>query len=194
MLPKKIVILSVAISLISHVLVLSLTGLFDMPGSAASKDAFTVDLKDPPEKTNSAPAHRTPPQAQAVPPQAEYASLPLPSGEETLNLDSVETRYTPYLKRLRDKIARVWTYPAEALARKEEGISVVRFSLSKSGVLVDLRTVTPSGSSSVDQGALNAVRSATPYEPLPQNLTKLNIIATFRCRLAPATEGHVEER
>jgi len=185
MLPKKIVILSVAVSVVCHLVVLSLTGLFDMQGSAANKDTFTVDLKESRETTDGNPPEEAPsPAAPAVQAQVKHVPFVPESREDTVNLNSADTRYSPYLKRLRDRIARVWAYPTEALTRKEEGTTVVRFSLGKSGALMDLYTVRSSGARSVDAGALGAIRSAAPYDPLPQNLTKLNIIATFRCRLA----------
>ena len=182
--PKKIAILSVAVSVVCHLLVLSLTGLLDMQGSAANKDTFTVDLKESRETTDGTPPQEAPsPAVPAVQVQVKNVLFIPESGEDTVNLNSADTRSSPYLKRLRDRIARVWAYPTEALTRKEEGTTVVRFSLSKSGALMDLYTVRSSGARSVDKGALSAVRSAAPYDPLPQNLTKLHIIATFRCRL-----------
>lgn len=178
---KKAVVVFVLVSLVSHAVLLFLTGIFPVLGGSSREEVFTVDLREEvPAQSSASPA--------SPPPSAHDASSPddpVDMREETVNLDSVTTPYTPYLQRVRKRIGRLWIYPQGAARRKEVGTTVIRFSIGRNGDLKALLTVASSGYPSVDESALMAVRSAAPFDTLPSNLGKLTIIATFRSRLAP---------
>lgn len=104
---------------------------------------------------------------------------------ETVDIDSQDERYAPYLKKIKIKVENIWSYPHQAFERRKEGISTVRFSLDQSGKLGASRIIKSSGYDLLDREALSAVRSAAPYEHFPQdiNLSRLHIIASFQYRL-----------
>lgn len=180
---KKILILSLLISFTGHMLLLSMTGFIDMQGGSEREDILTVDLKEPwkrPDKNREEKKKVEPPQ-----PQIEGETTSNEYLEETVELDSNADRYVPYLRKIKKKIEDMWTYPQKAYEQKEEGVAVVKFSITKSGALLEPIIVTSSGSKLLDGGAIGAVKSAAPYDPLPRhfNLSRLNIVAKFQYRL-----------
>ncbi len=183
---KKVLILSILISLASHVVMLSLTGLINMQGKSLQEEVLTIHLKDPPvNNTDKTPKGKE--EAKPVPPIVKentnsYRNI----REDTVDLGSIDARYTPYLKKIKQKIETLWQYPRSAFEKEEEGITVVKFSVNRSGALVASGIVTSSGSIFLDQGTIDVVRSAAPYDPFPPefDLSQLNIIARFQYRLA----------
>jgi len=102
--------------------------------------------------------------------------------EDTVDLGSADAKYISYLKKIKRKIEVIWIYPQAALELEEEGTATVKFSISENGAILASGIVESSGSNYLDQGALDVVRSAAPYDPLPQEfqLSQLNIVARFQ--------------
>jgi TonB family protein len=194
---KRVVIVFVLVSLVSHLAILSLTGILPVRGESTRENVFTMDLREvntaavennappPPARPVSRAAKTARPGYDAEDAAAASPADVLSVREETVSLDSVDTPYTPYLKRLREKIGRLWTYPQGAAKRQEVGTTVIRFSVTRNGALDALITMASSGYPSVDESALMAVRSAAPFDTLPADLARLTIIATFRSRIEP---------
>lgn len=181
---KKILILSILISFASHVVMLSLTGFINMQKSPR-EEVLTIHLKDPPRNTNQNPEGKE--ETKPAQPIVKEKTDPRRSTrEDTVDLGSIDLRYTPYLKKIKQKIETIWKYPKYAFEKEDEGITVVKFSINRSGTLVASGIVTSSGSIFLDQGTIAVVRSAAPYEPFPPefDLSQLNIIARFQYRLA----------
>jgi TonB family protein len=180
MIPRNILILSIVISLVSHLVILSLTGFIDMRGRREKADFLTVELNQPLDESRQTPKDER--KTAPSPPPMEGAPMP-EDREETVALDSKDNRYTPYLKKLRISIETVWAYPPKALEQNQEGTTVIRFSIDRNGALAAVQVLTSSGFDAIDEGAVSAVRDAAPYEPLPQKLSRLHILATFEYRL-----------
>jgi TonB family protein len=184
MISKKILIVSIMISLTSHVLMLYMTNLIEWSGKAYNEDILTVSLQEPPEKKEkddkevkkeTKPFH-----------QAEHnANSHTIRQEDTVDINTLDVKYTPYLKKIKKKIEDIWVYPKAAFEREEEGTAVIKFSISDSGTLLASAIIASSGSNYLDLGALDVVRSAAPYDPFPQefNLTQLNVVARFAYKL-----------
>jgi len=184
MISKKILIVSIMISLTSHVLMLYMTSLIDWRGKVYSEDIITVSLKESPEnkekddmevKKEIKPFHQG----------EQNANSRNMKQEETVDLNTLDVKYTPYLKKIKKKIEDIWIYPKVAFEREEEGTAVIKFSISDSGTLLASGIVVSSGSNFLDLGALDVVRSAAPYDPFPQefSLSQLNIVARFEYKL-----------
>ena len=185
MISKKILIVSIMISLTSHVLMLYMTSLIEWRGKVYNEDILTVSLKEPPEnkekddkeikKKENKPFHQA----------DENANSRYVKQEDTVDINTLDVKYTPYLKKIKRKIEDIWVYPKAAFEREEEGTAVIKFSISDSGTLLASGIVVSSGSNYLDLGALDVVRSAAPYDPFPQefNLTQLNIVARFAYKL-----------
>ena len=156
---KKILILAIMLSLTSHMAMLSLTGFIDMQGKSPREEVVTVHLKDPPEDMDKKSETKEEPKADrpSVEKRADYK-----------------------------KIENIWKYPQSAFEREEEGVTVLKFSINKSGALIATRIMTSSGFKSLDQDALHVVQLAAPYDSFPKefDLSRLHIIARFQYKLA----------
>jgi len=186
---KKVLILSLGLSVAVHLAILLTTGLVDLRAREDSEDVLTVDLKKSVEKPRSRQEGKkgaTP----RVPARLRHLAGSPPTGEmydaDTVDLGDTNSPYTPYLKQLRRRIEKIWVYPEGAYAKKEEGVTVVRFSVAKNGGLGEIDLMASSGSPLLDEGTIRVIRAAAPYEPLPGtfNISRLNIVAAFRYRLA----------
>ncbi|MGZ6210662.1 MAG: energy transducer TonB family protein, partial [Syntrophales bacterium] len=94
-------------------------------------------------------------------------------------------KYSSYLKRIKKKIEDIWIYPQAAFEQEEEGTVVLRFSIGEGGDLTSSRIFESSGHNYLDRGALDVVRSAAPYDPLPRefNISQLNVVARFQYKI-----------
>ncbi len=176
---KKFLILPVVISLIGHALLISATGLVDMrSGNRKQESIFTVNLEDVHDRREEAKEIFSPP----PPPEPEKESG---LSENTVQINNPGTKYASYLKGIKKKIENIWSYPRQASERKKEGTNTIKFSLDKNGRLVASRIIKSSGDSLLDRETMNAIRSASPYDPFPGdiNLSRLHILATFHYRL-----------
>jgi protein TonB len=182
---KKILILSLAVSIISHALILWATGLMSIgAGSRINYKTIVVDLQKTeypdPDKAENVKKEKNLPPAVSVE-AASYEDV----AEETIELESSNELYAPYLKKIKIRIEKAWTYPRPAFALKKEGISTVKFSINKNGRLLGSRIINSAGYEPLDREALNAITASAPYEPFPGELklSKLHIMASFRYRL-----------
>jgi periplasmic protein TonB len=73
-------------------------------------------------------------------------------------------------------------YPAQALARGEQGVAQVAFSVDRRGGLHDARIVRSSGSSVLDRDALAWLRRAEPLPPPPPEIRGARISVTVPLR------------
>lgn len=101
--------------------------------------------------------------------------------EATISIGTQSVKYASYLEHIKNKIENVWAYPAEAARTGQQGTLLILFSINKNGDLIRLKLIRSSGYPLLDRAALEAVRDASPFPPLPKrfNLDILNIYATF---------------
>jgi len=74
-----------------------------------------------------------------------------------------------YLAAIRKRIERHQKYPRLARERGIEGTATVRFTLNRSGHLEELVLVSSSGSKTLDDAALTAIRESAPFPPFPES-------------------------
>ena len=105
---KKILILSVAISLLAHALLISATGLLDKRlGKPRQETVITVNLQEAQEiRSGLTKRDIKAPELPASPP-AEVTESDAPE-QETIALDSEDQRFAPYLQKIKQRIARAW--------------------------------------------------------------------------------------
>ena len=72
-----------------------------------------------------------------------------------------------YRAAIRREIERHKRYPARAKMMRKQGVVSVSFSVGADGSLLGERVTTSSGDESLDNAALEAVRSARPVGPKP---------------------------
>jgi TonB family protein len=81
--------------------------------------------------------------------------------------------------KVRTRIAQTKYYPRTARRRGFEGEPVVAFTLGNTGDLLEISIKKPSQHKLLDEAALDAVKSASPYPPIPELLR----VKTLRFKL-----------
>jgi len=183
---RKILAFCVIISLTSHMVIISLAGMIELRGKPKAQNVLMVDLTEsvpePIEKPAENPDKKETPAPRNNPDSASGAAA---VREDTVSLSSADERYVPYLRKIKRRIDQLWVYPPRAAEQREEGTTVVKFTINRNGALAESWVITSSGSELLDQGVISVIKSAHPYEPLPANLnlSRLHIVATFDYRL-----------
>ena len=170
------------------------------------RDALPSETPAPPPPSTSSPPQATAPPSPPTPPpsrlslreqlahignRALVSPVPGPydagrvgegSGREaTVALESRSHEYAAYLEEVKRRVEREWRYPLLAQERGLAGKLVIEFAIRRDGGLTRLHLADSSGVSILDDAALDAIRRAAPYSPLPDamDLDRLNIVASF---------------
>ena len=181
---QKIFLITVALSLLAHIVLLALAGFLGGSGGIDwGEEVFTVTLEKRPDKTVEGHGEKNESAGGRL---DDIRSRVRGDAVDTVDLDNADTKYYPYLIHVKERIDRQWQYPGDAFSRGEVGITVVQFVIEQVGALVDCRVVASSGSASLDAESVRAVRSAAPFDPFSEEfgLVRLNIVAKFRYTLA----------
>lgn len=99
----------------------------------------------------------------------KYAKREERTHDNSITFDTGEFKYEAYMARLKDRIERIWHYPAEAARRGLYGDLYIRFTIKKNGTLGDVELLRTSGHRDLDQAAMQALRDGAPYWPLPDD-------------------------
>lgn len=104
---------------------------------------------------------------------------------QAVPLDTPDPNYREYMQRLRQRIYAKWDYPREAQNRELAGRLVIEFHIGKDGQLLRLELVSSSGELVLDSSALDAVKMAERYPPLPDAMQRdvLPVVAIFSYRI-----------
>ena len=89
------------------------------------------------------------------------------STEGSSQIQKIKMSYEQYLV---SYISKYKTYPRIAERLKQQGMVYPQIRISKDGKLKDIVISKSSGFSSLDQGAINLIKSLAPFKPLPENL------------------------
>jgi len=93
---------------------------------------------------------------------------PKPGANDTdISFDVDDMKYHNYLLRLRDSIESVWTYPRQAGRKGIYGDLFIKFTINKDGTLAAIDVSRTSGHRILDEAAMDALRRAFPFWPLP---------------------------
>ena len=129
-----------------------------------------VDLKPPPPKPPEKKVERKPPQPkpsapQAAPEQAATAAAPMPGAAPQPPSPGLPNWKGQLLRHLE----RHKRYPSEAQRARQEGVTYVRFTMSRDGRVLAARIERASGVSTLDQEGLELLQRAQPLPPLPSD-------------------------
>lgn len=107
----------------------------------------------------------------------KYASKSSPEGVgikdgKGLMFYAPEFKNRAYMRMLRDRIESIWKYPKKAARRRLTGDLYIKFSIRKNGELDKIELVRTSGYRDLDEAAMQALKKADPYWPLPENYDK----------------------
>ncbi|OPL16870.1 MAG: hypothetical protein AVO39_00940 [delta proteobacterium MLS_D] len=179
---RKTYILAVVLSLAGHGLILGLAGSFPAgkTGNVEPPDVITVHLADSPH-SQAAPhileaEHNTASRPLSTGSSNEGAFVP--DGDIGLQDDG---EYRAYLLRLREHIDRHWPYAGGTSPGKSSRTTVIAFSIMSGGHCKNPRVIRSSRNETLDGMALEAVRRAAPFEPIPEQyrLEQINVFAEF---------------
>lgn len=98
-----------------------------------------------------------------------------------LSLSTYAWEWAPYINALKRKLQRVWfTPPAYYQLGLIYGSTVIRFSISKEGNLIEYDVLQHKGHESLEQSSINAIKSTFPFKPLPSNFPDERLVITAR--------------
>lgn len=178
---KQIILTAFLLSIIIHIGVMTLfQGIFPIPWFMGKRRAYKVYLVRPPIKEIMESSKEDQGAAGRIPREPRKTN-----NEATITLDTKDPTYHPYTKVLRDRILSHWIYPSSARQSLIQGDLLIVFRLDSDGNLLDCHIARPSGHEILDTYALQAIRSANPFPPFPENITiqYLNINASFAYQL-----------
>ncbi|MGK7346244.1 MAG: energy transducer TonB [Candidatus Nitrospinota bacterium M3_3B_026] len=115
------------------------------------------------------PAKKEPPPAkkQTPEPKEPDKAEPMPPPSKTVVTEGTYFPYVWYLKIMERKVTESWiTHGIDITGKRAD--PVVRFRITRDGSVTGLRMERSSGSSALDQSAIDAVMSAAPFPPLPE--------------------------
>ena len=99
-------------------------------------------------------------------PRDETPKPQAPSGSTKIAAGKVVADY--YLTMLQGKITRNWKQPSARFTGGDSPTARLSFTVLRSGSITDLRIARSSNWSTIDQSAVQAVRSSAPFAELPQ--------------------------
>lgn len=97
---------------------------------------------------------------------------------DTVSINTDDLRYLSYMLRLKQRIELIWRYPPEAVAAGIHGDLLLNFTIRQDGQLTDVTLIQSSGYRVLDEEAIQAVRAAAPYAPLPESWHQDRITVT----------------
>jgi protein TonB len=100
---------------------------------------------------------------------------------EPVPLDTPDPNYREYMEKVKRRIYANWGYPFEAQQRGLQGKLIIEFHIAKDGDLQFVELRETSGENILDSFAMNAVRLAAKYPPLPDAMRRdvLPVVGIF---------------
>jgi len=167
-----------AVSALLHILALMIPfTLMTVPVHSLSmlEDTIAVDLVASPSQNSTSPQQQAsadqPAGPQAVPQAKEEAKRQEAQSVGGVSFKADRTVGTSYLDLLKARIFLVWKYPDEAIQKGQEGKVSISFMLNSNGEIIDIGILKSSGSDSLDTASTAAVKQASPFGPLPKDIS-----------------------
>jgi protein TonB len=131
------------------------------------------EQKPPPKKVVVATA---PDRAERIAPRQKAATV----GVASINPSAVLQTYGATI--IRPHLLRYYSYPASARSKREEGVVVVSFRITRQGRLLSHSISKSSGHAELDNEALATLHRAEPFPPPPPGLTDQQLDFTLPMR------------
>lgn len=97
----------------------------------------------------------------------------LPSGKPGISADDQkEFPYSWYNSFIQSKMYNLWNRPTRDAVNKDTATTLISFRVFRDGHIENIRLKESSGSTVMDESALQAVRAADPLPPLPEGYKK----------------------
>lgn len=113
---------------------------------------------------------------------------------EFISANTKEYEFASYMSSWVSKVERVGNlnYPSELRRQKLHGDLILTVGIQQNGTIESINVMRSSGIREIDQAAINIVQLASPYAPLPDNITDrvdiLHITRTWRFEAAFGVE------
>lgn len=101
------------------------------------------------------------------------------------NISQDKKNYEPSMRQIRQSIQEHTVYPKMALRLGQEGEVIVKFILTKNGIIDKLRIKKSSTHDLLDIEALSIIKSSSQYFPKPSEDIKITIPITFELKKRP---------
>jgi TonB family protein len=97
------------------------------------------------------------------------------------SLNSKDPNLIPYIGQIKERVLGFWRYPLEAKSGLS-GTVQLAFTVERDGSVSRIELLKSSGSPPLDNGAMQALSRASPFDPLPQEIKVANlyIAGTFK--------------
>jgi TonB family protein len=112
------------------------------------------------------------------------------SAEPDIPKDNAELKSDFYLDQLRRRVEEVWKYPN----RSENLQATVKFSLNRAGYVSDLLITKSSGRDDFDLSVLRAIKTASPFPPIPADLMQNAELRKVEMTFARKPQGSDSEK
>lgn len=101
---------------------------------------------------------------------------------DTRFLNSDDIQFGSFLRRFEGAVYGVWRYPQEAAMKGIEGITPVRITFNRNGVITDVQQLESSGARILDEEVLRTLRAIGPVGGFPKGYDKdeFHLIAFFQ--------------
>jgi len=176
------------ISLLLHAGLIALMYSYHQISIDKGEQILLVNLMDTLSETSNSAGEKAEMKQNEIDQLLSSSSLRGELTEATVSLDAPEsehTPYAPYLTVVKQKINTVWDYPESAQKARLDGSLALQFSISRTGIIKQVRLLRSSGYTELDNEAMRAITVSSPFPPLPGKLrlSRLNILATFEYRI-----------
>ena len=94
---------------------------------------------------------------------------------DVVDINTTSHRYTGYFIAMRNAISLAWHYPPRAATEGQQGLVKLDFSVDAEGYASAIRIIKSSGYHLLDEAIVSAIRSASPFQPLPTSIGKEKI-------------------
>jgi protein TonB len=178
---RQVILIAFLLSITAHAsAMIAFQGIFPLPWFSGKPRAYKVYLMRPPIKEIMKSNKESRPAIIQI-----HSEPPGEKGEATISLDTMDSAYHPYTRVLKDRILTHWIYPLAAQRNLIQGSLLIVFRLDRGGNLIDCNIARSSGHDILDTHALEAIRSADPFPPFPEDIKvqALNINASFAYQL-----------
>ncbi len=159
---------------------------------SASRETLTLPKrKKVTRRPRKAPKPAATPSSSAPPTVAQAplpAALPTAPGnggtpgvvsESSVSTDKTDPSLSYYLAAVQAKVSSRWVEPSLGLALGQVERVSLGFTVLRSGLVRDIRVLTPSRNFFLDQSALRAVQEAIPLPPFPPLFTEATLLVRF---------------
>jgi len=119
------------------------------------------------------------PVSSAAPTGAGDGGLPGVVAESSVSTENADPSLSYYLTAIQAKVSSRWVEPSLGLALGHAERVTLGFTVLRSGLVRDIRVLTPSGNVFLDQSALRAVQEAVPLPPFPPLFAEETLLVRF---------------